>query len=267
VHAPKACGAWTVQAASAALPLHACTLYSSVAALLGGAGQANYSAANSCLDALAACRRRHGQRGASLQWGPWAGVGMAADASVHARMQAAGITLLTLAEGVCGWRAALDPRSPAVAAVINLRWSRYLGALPEVPALLRSYAAHRPAKPAKAARGAAATAGAAKVAVTPATLSTTLPARHAATTRLQAVSLEDILASIESTTGNVVSADSPLLDSGLDSLGAVELKNQLQEAAGSERGRVARPLARGSRPQTDTLEGRRRGRAAKHPRL
>jgi len=44
------------------------------------------------------------------------------------------------------------------------------------------------------------------------------------------VSLETVLALAERTTGGAVDADVPLLEAGLDSLGAVELRNQLQQA-------------------------------------
>ena len=70
VFAPKAHGAWLASRATAgATPLGACVLFSSVAALLGGAGQANYAAANGCLDALAAARRARGAAGVAVQWG------------------------------------------------------------------------------------------------------------------------------------------------------------------------------------------------------
>ena len=39
VYGPKAHGAWALQRGTAALPLEACALFSSVAALLGGSGQ------------------------------------------------------------------------------------------------------------------------------------------------------------------------------------------------------------------------------------
>ena len=45
-----------------------------------------------------------------------------------------------------------------------------------------------------------------------------------------AVSLETVLALAERTAGGAVDADVPLLEAGLDSLGAVELRNQLQQA-------------------------------------
>ena len=72
VYGPKAHAAWGMQRGCAALPVRSCALFSSVAALLGGAGQANYAAANSCLDALALARRAAGSAGVSVQWGPWA---------------------------------------------------------------------------------------------------------------------------------------------------------------------------------------------------
>ena len=206
VFAPKAHGGAHLCAASAAVPLDSLVLFSSVAALIGGGGQANYGAANGCLDALAASLRRGARAAASVQWGPWSEVGMAAGGAVSTRLQAAGIGLIGVAEGVAAFSAAVRPRTPGVFSVFAVDWRRYLATLPAVPALLSGMA---PA--AKAGRP--------------------IGAAPASSTRGR-VGLDGVLAALHQTTGKHVGPDAPLMEAGLDSLGAVELRNQLQAVAG-----------------------------------
>jgi acyl transferase domain-containing protein/surfactin synthase thioesterase subunit/acyl carrier protein len=75
--APKLDAAWYLHLQTRDMALDDFVLYSSVLSLIGSAGQTNYTAANACLDALAAHRRALGLAGLAVNWGPWAEVGLA----------------------------------------------------------------------------------------------------------------------------------------------------------------------------------------------
>ncbi len=71
-------GAWNLNAWAQEPGLDFMLLFSSVASLLGSKGQSNHAAANAFLDALAHRRSAQGLKTLSLNWGPWADVGLAA---------------------------------------------------------------------------------------------------------------------------------------------------------------------------------------------
>ena len=143
VYGAKAHGAWLLQRACAASPLASCVHFSSIAALFGGSGQANYSGANACLDALASCRRASALVGSSVQWGPWALVGMASGGAVNARLRASGIGLLSLSHGEAAFAAAVQAHAPPVLCAAQLSWHRLLGAAGELRDLVAVERARR----------------------------------------------------------------------------------------------------------------------------
>jgi thioester reductase-like protein len=78
VAAAKVQGALHLDRCSRALPHGYFVVYSSLAATLGSPGQVAYGAANGFLDGLMLQRQAAGLPGLAINWGPWAGAGMAA---------------------------------------------------------------------------------------------------------------------------------------------------------------------------------------------
>ena len=120
--------------------LSAFILYSSMAGTFGGAGQANYAAANAYLDALAQHRQAAGLPALSLAWGPWAEGGMvgALSAADRRRLARDGMPGLTNAEGLALLDAAAGLGS---AALVPMRLDptalRARAAAGTLPAMLR----------------------------------------------------------------------------------------------------------------------------------
>jgi len=100
-------------------------LFSSVASLLGSPGQANYSAANAALDAAASTWQHSGLPTVSVQWGAWAGGGMAAnDASTAARVARLGMNLIQPQQGLQVFQQAMacSPLASPITAAVPFIW-------------------------------------------------------------------------------------------------------------------------------------------------
>ncbi|WP_345006134.1 SDR family NAD(P)-dependent oxidoreductase, partial [Streptosporangium album] len=135
---PKADAAWHLHELTRDLDLAEFVLFSSLAGVMGNAGQGNYAAANVFLDALAQYRRAAGLPALSLAWGAWTQevglTGTLSDAEM-ARLARAGMPPLSVEQGLALFEAATRVPRPVV---IPVRLEpAALRARAAVPALLR----------------------------------------------------------------------------------------------------------------------------------
>jgi acyl carrier protein len=227
----KVAGAWHLHELTLHDPLNLFVLYSSTASLLGSAGQGNHAAANAYLDALAHHRRGLGLPAATFNWGPWSEVGAAVSRGVSERMNAQGIGTIPPADGLAALEAALRAEVTQ-AGVIPVDWPRFLRALPggTPPFLSRMEAARATAAATPIENEAAPVAQSAFLArlrETPA------PRRREMLANGVRAEVVKVLALPPET---LPDPRRPLQEMGLDSLMAVELRNNLG-------GLVGRPLS------------------------
>ena len=220
VLAAKADAAWHLHELTAGMDLAVFALFSSASGIFGGPGQGNYAAANAFLDALAARRRAQGLPGVSLAWGLWEPASaMTAGMSRAGRARAArsGMRALTARDGLALFDAALAADQPLL-----------------VPLRLDAAALRAPggAVPALLARMVGARTREATTAASPAGLTT----RLAGLDHGQAVQVLTGLVTGHAATilgyRSAVEPDLAFRDLGIDSLTAVELRNQLSAATG-----------------------------------
>jgi myxalamid-type polyketide synthase MxaB len=121
--APKVQGTWNLHRATKRYPIEQFVLFSSIAAILGSPGQGNYAAGNAFLDAFAIYRKRKGLPALSINWGPWAELGMAADPERERQLRARGLELISPQRGLLALDRFMETSLPSVA-FMDVDWNR-----------------------------------------------------------------------------------------------------------------------------------------------
>ncbi|MER5808620.1 type I polyketide synthase [Streptomyces sp. NPDC002033] len=105
------------------LDLDAFVLFSSLAGVLGGIGQGNYAPGNAYLDALALHRRSLGLRATSVAWGLWGGAGLG-EGAVAQRFARRGVRAMDPELAVTALERAVA-RDEALTLVADVDWRRF----------------------------------------------------------------------------------------------------------------------------------------------
>nr|WP_246462008.1 type I polyketide synthase [Nocardia transvalensis] len=219
---PKLDGAWNLHELTRDLDLSAFVLFSSVAGLIGAAGQGNYAAANASLDALSWLRHAQGLPATALAWGLWAratGVSAGLGDADRARLARTGILPLPDADGLDLFDAGCAG-GDAVAVLAALDRTRLDPVA--APPLLRGLAQPRRESAPRAAR---------------VVETVSFPARFAA---LEAAGRRDLVhdlvhelvAAVLGHTGDLPTTDRTFTELGFDSLTGMELRTRLVGATG-----------------------------------
>ncbi|MCG5433966.1 type I polyketide synthase [Mycobacterium sp. MYCO198283] len=226
----KVDAAWNLHELTRDRAVSAFVVFSSLAGIVGSAGQANYAAANTFLDALCAQRRAAGLPATSLAWGLWdqaSGMTGHLGRSDLARLGRDGVQAMTATDAMALFDAAIVLELPMIAPArldrnaLRARREK-IGALPPLYAELLTGPTRRRVDD---------TLAAAKSKSALAQRLATLP--EAQQTELVLELVRSHMATVLGRTGTAdIAPDVAFSDHGFDSLTAVELRNRLKAATG-----------------------------------
>jgi NAD(P)-dependent dehydrogenase (short-subunit alcohol dehydrogenase family)/acyl carrier protein len=195
--------------------------FSSISAVLGSTRMGSYAAANAFMDAFAHHRRGLGLPAVSINWGPWAGEGMAERMQDRDRL---GMTAIGLGEieSELGLQVLAESMTTGTAAQVlaaPLNWKKYLAQFPagQHPSLLSQMGEEAPSQPQE-------TTGRAALRDLAEQLQQADPASRLP---ILATYVHQIVARVLGQSPERIPAATFLNRIGLDSLMALELRNQI----------------------------------------
>ncbi len=225
----KVTAVWNLHELTRDLHVSAFVMFSSMAGLVGSSGQANYAAANSFLDALAAHRRAQGRPAISLGWGLWEQAsGMTGDLGTvdFARFARDGIVAMSAGEALSLLDTAMivdEPfLLPARIDFTALRAKHDAGTLPPMFVDLINAPARRQVDDSLAAAKS-------KSALLQRLEGLAEDEQHAVLLDLVRSHIATVLGN---TTPEAIDPDKAFQELGFDSLTAVEMRNRLKAATG-----------------------------------
>lgn len=120
---PKVAGTWVLHQLTRETRLDFFVCFSSIASVWGSKGQVHYAAANAFLDAFAHGLRGLGRPALSVNWGPWAGGGMATE-EFRSYMTRLGAKAMSPERAVHALGRAMETERPQVV-VADIGWSTF----------------------------------------------------------------------------------------------------------------------------------------------
>jgi acyl transferase domain-containing protein/acyl carrier protein len=220
VAGPKTLGKCTPSVSShGKCPLLAACTFSSVTSLVGNVGQTGYAATNAGADVFSTNDRGSGLPACSIQWGAWAGGGMAVTSTtLKNRLHRVGFGLIKPAIGALALEAAFS-FTRTIIAVCEFDWFRYMNSHAAVSTSSFFCEMTTPLIKSKDAT-------LAEPCMSAILAESHLP-KHANTAVSSSESEHQdvtriVVDAFKKITGSIVGVDEPLLDAGLDSLSSSE---------------------------------------------